>query len=228
MIALRQDVGVSTRTRVATDASRRTDRQLRELADEFREHRLARALRQADVAAASGISRNHYAAIESARVRTVQLRELNDIAAAIGLELAVRAFPGSTPIRDAGHARRLTGFLAALRPPMTGRIEVALPMQENRWERRSWDAMLFGHGERTAVELEMRLRDVQATRRRHDLKRRDDPTEHFLLLLADTRHNRRVIAEFVELFAELPRLRPSVVRAAFEAGRHPPSGLLLI
>jgi hypothetical protein len=33
------------------------------------------------------------------------------------------------------------------------------------------------------------LRDVQAVRRRHELKRRDDPTDSFVLLLADTRHN---------------------------------------
>jgi hypothetical protein len=65
-----------------------------------------------------------------------------------------------------------------------------------------------------AIELEMRLRDVQAVRRRHELKRRDDPPDHFMLLIADTRHNRRALAEVADLFAELPRLRPSVVRAA--------------
>ena len=92
--------------------------------------------------------------------------------------------------------------------PLSFRIEVPLPSGSERWERRAWDAMLYGLGERTAIELEMRLRDVQAVRRRHELKRRDDPTEHFLLLVADTRHNRRVVAEFAELFAA-PRLRPS-------------------
>jgi len=93
---------------------------------------------------------------------------------------------------------------------------------------RAWEAVLFGHGERTACELEMRRRDVQAVRRRHDLKRRDDPTEHFLLLIADTRHNRSAVAEFEALFADLPRLRPSEVHRALEAGQHPPTGLLFV
>jgi hypothetical protein len=74
----------------------------------------------------------------------------------------------------------------------------------------------------------MRLRDVQAARRRIELKRRDDPTDAFLLLVADTRLNRRVMAEFPELFEELPRLRPSGVRSALEAGALPTTGLLLV
>ena len=74
----------------------------------------------------------------------------------------------------------------------------------------------------------MRLTDVQAMRRRVDLKRRDDPTESFLLLIADTRSNRRVLAEFGGLFADLPRLPSSVVRDALAAGRHPPGGLMLV
>jgi hypothetical protein len=74
----------------------------------------------------------------------------------------------------------------------------------------------------------MRLRDVQAMRRRIDLKRRDDPTDEFLLLIADTRSNREVLREFAALFADLPRLRPSFARDALAAGRHPPTGLLLV
>jgi hypothetical protein len=105
---------------------------------------------------------------------------------------------------------------------------VPLPATGERWERRAWDAVIFGEGKRTAIELEMHLRDVQAVRRRHELKRRDDPTDSFVLLLADTRHNRRLIAEFADVFSDLPRLRPGVVRALLEAGRHPPTGLLLI
>jgi uncharacterized protein (DUF433 family) len=38
---------------------------------------------------------------------------------------------------------------------------------------------------------------------------------------------RRAIG-FAELLADLPRLRPSAVRAALEAGNHPRTGLLLI
>ena len=103
-----------------------------------------------------------------------------------------------------------------------------MPRTSDHPELRAWDAMLFGAGERTAIELETRLRDVQAMRRRVDLKRRDDPTDGFLLLIADTRNNRLVLREFAVLFEDLPRLRPSVVRTALASGRHPHSGLVLV
>lgn len=74
----------------------------------------------------------------------------------------------------------------------------------------------------------MQLRNVRARRRRHHLKRRDDPMEHFLLVIAGSRHNRRIVAEVPELFADLPRLRGSAVRAALQAGSHPPTGLLFL
>ena len=74
----------------------------------------------------------------------------------------------------------------------------------------------------------MRIRDVQDLRRRIDLKRRDDPTEAFLVLVAGTRHNRRVVREFKALFADLPTHRPSDVRAELAAGRLPPTGLLFL
>src|SRR5207248_6733380 len=112
--------------------------------------------------------------------------------------------------------------------PLTFRTEVVLRVVEGRAERRAWDAVLFAGQSRCAVELEMRLRDVQAVLRRIDLKRRDDPTESFLLLVAGTRHNRQTLAEFRSLFRDLPILRPSVVRAALAEGRLPPTGILLV
>ena len=93
---------------------------------------------------------------------------------------------------------------------------------------RAWDGMLFGRGERTALELEMRLYDAQAVERRVELKRRDDPTEHFLLLIAATRTNRRVLAAFPGLFVDLPRLKLAAIRAALAAGRHPGTGMVLV
>ena len=209
-------------------ANRRARTQAENVADELRERRLSLGLSQAVVAGASGMSRNHYASIEAGTDPDVTLSELNRIAAVLGLDLSVRVYPGGRGVRDAGQAERLIEFLRQCRSPLTWRIEVPLPALAERWERRAWDAVLHGHGERTAVELEMRLRDVQATRRRHELKRRDDPTEHFLLLIADTRHNRGVVAELGELFADLPRLRPSEVRRAMELGQHPGTGLLFL
>ncbi len=77
------------------------------------------------------------------------------------------------------------------------------------------------------MEFESRLSDVQELTRRHNLKRRDDAAQHFLLVVADTDHNRRVLREFATLFSELPRLRTARVLAQLRAGHHPPTGFML-
>jgi hypothetical protein len=154
--------------------------------------------------------------------------ELNAIAAVIGMSPSIRLYPDGPPIRDVAHASRLAAFLRDVRPPLTYRLEVSLPMIEGRAERRAWDAVLFAVRGRCAIELEMRLRDIQALLRRIDLKRRDDPTESFLLLVADTRRNRQVLAEFAELFVALPRLTRDEVRAALANGDLPPTGIVLV
>jgi len=166
--------------------------------------------------------------MERGQLPSIPLDELNRVAAILGLQPSVRVYPGGIPVRDVASATRLGRFLELVKPPLSYRVEVALPSIQGRPELRAWDAVIYKRLERCTGELEMRLRDVQALRRRVDLKRRDDPSESFLLLVADTRHNRRVLAEFAELFADLPRLRPSRVRAALDAGQLPPTGLLLL
>ena len=174
------------------------------------------------------MSRVHYGQIENGHIPKLTILEINRVASVLGLTPSLRVYPAGAPIRDAGQATRLLRFLTSVAPPLRYRLEAPLPNVEDRFEQRAWDAVLFGGGAKTAIELEMRIRDVQALIRRIDLKRRDDPTESFLLLVADTRTNRRVLAEFAGLFVNLPRLRPSQVHAALRAGNHPPTGLLLV
>ena len=174
------------------------------------------------------MSRQRYGRIESGHCATLSIAELNHLAAVLGLTTAVRLYPAGSPVRDVAQAARLTAFLGAVQPPLGYRVEVALPRVEGRSDLRAWDAMLIGGGSRTAIELETRLHDIQAVLRRIALKRRDDPTEGFLLLVADTRMNRRVVAEFADLMTGLPRRRPTAVRASLQAGRHPGTGLVLV
>jgi transcriptional regulator with XRE-family HTH domain len=219
---------MASTTRVLELAARRARRQIFDIGEELRERRLALALSQEHVAAAAGISRTRYGLIERGQAIDVSIIELARLTAVLGLQASVRLYPDGVPLRDVAHAERLTAFVAMVKPPVTCRLEVPLPQVEGRPERRAWDAILFSGRARCAIELEMRLRDVQALLRRIELKRRDDPTDAFVLLVADTRANRRTLAEFEPLFGGLPRLRPGVVRAALDGGRLPPSGLLLV
>jgi transcriptional regulator with XRE-family HTH domain len=208
--------------------TRRGERWLKELGEELRRARLSRGISQRRVADAARISQPVYSRIERGVLPHLAVLTAARVAAVLGLELSVRAYPDGNGIRDAAHAERLGRLLAHVCPPLRYRTEVPLPGSSDHPERRSWDAALFGHGERTAVELEMRLYDAQAQWRRLNLKRRDDPPDRLLLVVAATRANRRALAELVDLAPELPRLRTASVLATLRAGRHPPSGIVLL
>ena len=214
--------------RAVVRGTRRGERAYRELADEFRQGRLAAGWSQERVAALIGVSRSHYVEIEAGRTTALSIVQASRIAAVLGLDLLVRAYPGSGPLRDAAHSARLESVLRRAMPPLRVRREVPLPSTPERSEQRAWDAIVIGRGERTVIELEMRISDAQAVERRLTLKRRDDPPDHFILLVAETKSNRRLLAANATLFADLPRGRPRAVLAALEAGEHPASCLVVL
>jgi transcriptional regulator with XRE-family HTH domain len=208
--------------------SRRAINALAELGNEFRTARLALGLSQREVAHAARIDRADYSRIEAGKLVRVSLIVTYRIGAVLGLDVAATAFPGGRPIRDAGQAPRMQLLFASVGRPLSCRAEVPLPRRSDRPELRAWDGMLYGLGERTAVEHERRLYDLQAQIRRHRLKLRDDPVDHFLLVVADTKANRRVLSEYADLLADLPLLRTSSVLATLRRGQHPPTGIILL
>ncbi|MBF8291156.1 MAG: Helix-turn-helix protein [Chloroflexi bacterium] len=208
--------------------TRRGERAYRELAEEFRHGRLAAGWSQDRVAALIGVSRSHYIEIEAARATNLSIVQAARIAAVLGLDLSVRAYPGSGPLRDAAHTARLESVLRRAMPPLRVQREVPLPSTSERSEQRAWDAVVLGHGRRTAIELEMRITDAQAVERRLQLKRRDDPPDRFILLVAETKSNRRLLAANATLFSDLPRRGLRAVIAVLEAGEHPASCLVVL
>jgi transcriptional regulator with XRE-family HTH domain len=220
---------MATVERVLDRGSQRGQRSVRALGEEFRGQRLGLGSSQQRVAEAARTTRSRYSRIECGRVELLSILEASRIAAVLGLDLVVRVYPGGSALRDAAHAGRLRRILAHVGPPLRYRLDVPLPQRPDQpAEQRAWDAMVFADGRRTGIELEMRLRDAQATIRRHAMKRRDDPVDSFLLVLADTRTNRRVYASNGDLWPELPRLQTSGVLKALESGDHPPSGIVFI
>ena len=215
--------------RALARGTRRAERTLQELGDLLRETRVGAGLSQAEVANAARMSGPPISRVERGKLQTLSIVQASRIAAVLGLDLRVNAYPGGEPLRDAAHAERLRRVLGHVRPPLRYRVDVPLPQRLGQpTELRGWDALLIGRGRRTGIEVEMRLRDAQATIRRYGMKRRDDPVDGFLLVLADTRTNRRVLQEGAALFPDLPLLRPSRVLADLRAGEHPPTGILFI
>jgi transcriptional regulator with XRE-family HTH domain len=201
---------------------------LRTFAEEVRERRIALGLSQRSVSAAARLSRPRYTKIEAASVPTLSMMESSRIASVLGLDLSLKMYPGGQPLRDAPSVARLDIVRSKVAAPLRFRTEVPLPARDDPGEQRAWDAEIRGGGLRTTLELEMHIRDVQATERRINLKRRDDPPDRFVLLVAATRHNRDVLALQRGCFADLPRLRPSTLYRALESGRHPSSGLVVV
>src|SRR4051812_44124734 len=219
---------MSANDRLRTRGSHRARKILAELASEMRDARLTLGISQAALGGRVGMSGDKIWQIENQRLPSLSIGDACEIGAVLGLDFSARLFPNGTPVRDAAQARRLLRLLGNVARPLSYATDVPLPAIDGRRELRAWDAVVSGAGERTAIELESRVWDVQATTRRHHLKRRDDPVEHFVMAVADTRHNRRVIGEFEDLLADLPRLRTATVIGCLRAGRHPPTGLILL
>jgi transcriptional regulator with XRE-family HTH domain len=204
------------------------ERFLRDVGAEFHDTRIGLGLSQEHVAHASRVSRSRYGRIEQGKAPSLSVLEFARVASILGLDPSIRLYPGGPPVRDSAHAQRLRRLLDRARPPLRARTEVPLPVRPDRHELRAWDAVLYRASERGAVEMEMRLRDIQALERRLALKRRDDHVEAFLLVVADTRVNRRVLADLGGGLAGLARLKRSEVFAALEGGGLPPTGLVLL
>jgi len=215
--------------RLTDEGSRRGRRALLNLADEYRDKRVAAGLSQAEVAVAAGVSRRSYQRIEAGTMGNLTIASAARVASVLGLDVAVRAYPGANAMRAAAHGARLARVMGCVAPPLTYGTEVPLPQSSDRpFEQRAWDAMVTGAGKRTSFEMEMRLRDAQALERRLALKRRDDPVDGLVLLVADTRGNRRALRENPTLFPNMTRLAYGELARLLRAGQHPPDAVVLV
>jgi transcriptional regulator with XRE-family HTH domain len=220
---------VVAQDRLRARARQRAERFLADLGSEVRQARLRAGLSQEEVGRRVRASGDKVGRVERGTARSLSFTDAYDIGAVLGLDVAARVYPSGAAVRDAAQARHIQELARTVGPPLRCRFDVALPQREGLpRDLRGWDVMLYGYSERTGIEFEARLSDVQATLRRHNLKRRDDPVDQFVLLLADTHHNRRIVREFAELFADLPRIPTADFLKTLKAGRHPPTGLVLL
>jgi hypothetical protein len=146
------------------------------------------------------------------------------IGASVGLDLRLRAYVGGDPIRDIGQQR----LLERLRRRLSGvrwLTEVPLPTPGDR---RAWDALIVGPAWRIAVEAETVLDDLQALERRIALKQRDGDMEHVVLLVAQTRRNRRVLDAAPAAFGSFSRDARTMLRALSRGATPGTSGIVIL
>ena len=104
--------------------------------------------------------------------------------------------------------------------------EVPLPIPGDR---RAWDGFLRIDSVSIGIEAEARIRDVQAVDRRCALKRRDGGVDIVILVVADTRANRRMLSLHREALGANFPLDTRQILDALRAGRAPTaSGIVVL
>ncbi len=205
----------------AARGTRRGRRQLVVLGEEISAARLAAGLALAVAAEAAGISVAELSRIEGSVAPWVSVLTAARVCAIVGLDLSVRTFPGSDPLRDAAHVRLAALVQARLGPGLTVRTEV--PIGDDR-DQRAWDETIADAEGLAAIELESRLTDAQALVRRVNLKRRDSGIDRVILVLNDTNGNRRAVLAARDTLLPTFPLEPSDVLSALSTGRVPRAG----
>jgi transcriptional regulator with XRE-family HTH domain len=210
-------------------ARRVVDRDLIRLGEEFRSARIGAGLSLRFVGERVGRSASQVMRVERGLVPEASVRQLARIGAVVGLDVRIRAYPGPDPIRDASQARLLGRLALRLHPRLVLRHEVPLPIPGDL---RAWDGWISGFAEPDTfglpVDAETTLHDVQALLRRLSLKARDSGVDHFLLVVADTRSNRRAIAAAADLLGPTFPVSARRALAALTSGRHPGGSALVL
>jgi hypothetical protein len=218
-----QDGDVTTRAGPIAQALRIAAEDEARLRADLDRARRTSGLSVADVGRACGLSRTATSRA-LAGDRPTRLREYAAIGAAVGLDVRLRAYPAGDPIRDAGQQRLLERLRTRINRGLRWRTEVTLPIEGDL---RAWDATISGPDWTLPVEAETVIDDIQALERRLGRKQRDGGADHLLLLVADTRRNRRAVTAAPASLLGFDRDARAILRALGE-GHAPGTSALVI
>jgi transcriptional regulator with XRE-family HTH domain len=204
-----QSASMTSRDSQIHRAARTADEDEARVRADIARSRRGAGLSHAEVGRRCGMSRTMVARAETG-MRPTTIHEFARMGAAVGLDVRLRAYSAGDPIRDIGQQRLLGRLRPRVDPSLGWGTEVPLAIEGDR---RAWDAVIRGAGWRMTVEAETLLDDIQAVERRVALKQRDDGVDHVILLVADTRRNRRALAAAPHAFAGFSRDARTVLRA---------------
>jgi transcriptional regulator with XRE-family HTH domain len=218
--------GVPRRSSDLQDADALARRIRYEMGREIREARLIGGTSLRVAAARATMSHAQLGRIERGEVAGLSVEQLSRGCAAVGLRLLVRAVPGSGRPLDRGQLALIGRLRAELPVGVRVRTEVPLPIGGDR---RAWDLVMDLNPTSLPVEAEARLRDLQSLQRRYAIKLRDGGFDRLVLIVGDTTHNRRLLAEYRAELREAFPLDTRDVMASLRLGRTPAaSGIVVI
>jgi len=197
-----------------------------ELGVELREARLARGLRQTDVARVAGSSTSQVSRLELGMAPDLSLADAVRYGAIVGLRLHARFYPAGGGLRDAAQLDLIRRLRARIGDRWSWTLEAPLKIPGDL---RAFDALLTNPEATIAVEAITRLRDAQAQLRAAALKQRDGNVPRLVLLIKATNHNRQALASAADVLATMFPLGMRATITALEAGRDPgDNGIVLL
>jgi transcriptional regulator with XRE-family HTH domain len=216
---------VGTKEGAAARGLRRGREITQTLVTELRNARVAANVSGRAVASKLGWSEARYRRFERGS-RKASVVDVSAVAGVLGLELSASLHPAGDPIRDKGHQALIRRFRALLTDAWQVIAEMPLPIPG---ERRSWDLGLRLGAQRVGVEAETGIRDVQRLTRRVRERETAGGMDEIVLLLSDTRSNRRLLPELLEALGERFHAPPRQILGALREGRPiPGSGVILL
>jgi transcriptional regulator with XRE-family HTH domain len=169
--------------------------------DELGATRRARGGSLRAIARNLGVSVDRLVRAERGDAATLTVDLAARYAAVLGLQLAVSLHPDGDAVRDQPQLALLERFHRRLPPIARWRTEVPVPIVGDQ---RSGDAVVTIPAAEILIEAETHLGDFQAVERRIGAKARDLGVDRVVLLLADTRHNRRVASSIAAIRERFP------------------------
>jgi transcriptional regulator with XRE-family HTH domain len=176
------------------------------------------------VAAAAGISQRTVSRYEAGSPPHPTLVQAARVARVVGLEMRVQLFPAASRLRDAAHVALIRRFLTRLHESIWRRLEAPVRPADQR----AWDVLMEMRGVRVGVIAETRIRDLQELLRREHRKQIDGDVQRLILLVAGTKHNRRVLHEAGSLLTEAFPLGTKTILAALAKGQAPSANGIVI
>lgn len=197
-----------------------------ELVSELREARLARGLRQEDVARVVATSRSQISRVEHASAKQLTVPDLARHGAAVGLRLHARFYPAGGGLRDAAQLDLLRRFRARIGDRWRWQLEAPIPIPGDL---RAFDALLRNGDTTIAVEAITRLRDAQAQLRAATAKQRDGEATRLVMLIKASHANRTALASAADVLATSFPLGTRTILAALAGGDDPgENGIVLL
>jgi transcriptional regulator with XRE-family HTH domain len=195
------------------------------LGREVRRARTRSGRTQREIGAQVRRSASHISRMERGKVPRLSVLELTRIAAAVGLRVAVNAYPGVRRPLDAPQLKLLDAFNRRIHSSWTRTIEAVMPIHGDM---RAVDELIRNVSVSCAVEAITRFADNQGQVRDARVKQRDIGADRLILLLKATHANRRLVRDALPVLADSFPISTRAALRALAAGEDPGGDCLIL